>query len=217
MADNIDHYILSLVGFYGFKKVHSRLLEIMKDNYEYLHSQFQNEATATPVAVAPVAVVATEVSVPPAVGVAPEVAKAVEKPLKKVRKPRVKKNTQTAETIVPQILPENSFVALDQPAPEIKEVILVPPQDRRDPKEWKEYQKKAEEAKHKENETFGIQLHTILTKENLKKWVEEEGQSYAWVAREKAGCPDTQVAATAQMMGIRSKVTKKRGMILAGK
>lgn len=202
MAENIDYYLRSLIGYYGFKKTHMRLLEIMTEEYDYLHSQFQKEPTVAQVVVS-----------------APEVAKPVEELAgkKKARKPKVKKTTQTTESVIPQILPENTIVPLEQPVPEIKEVVLVPPQDRRDPKEWKEYQKKAEEAKHRENETFGIQLHTILTKENIKKWVEEEGQSYAWVAREKAGCPDTQVAATAQMMGIRSKVTKKRGMILAGK
>ena len=80
----------------------------------------------------------------------------------------------------------------------------------------KEYQKKAEEAKRRENDSLGIQVHTVLTKENLKQWVEEEGRTYAWVAREKAGCADTQVAATAQMMGIKSKISKKRGMIMSG-
>jgi hypothetical protein len=81
----------------------------------------------------------------------------------------------------------------------------------------KEYQKKAEEDKRKENEAAAIQLHQILTKENLKQWVETEGRTYAWVAREKAGCPETQVAATAQMMGIKSKISKRRGIMMGGK
>jgi hypothetical protein len=51
----------------------------------------------------------------------------------------------------------------------------------------------------------------------LKQWVEVEGRTYAWVAREKAGCAETQVAATAQMMGIKSTISKKRGIIMAGK
>jgi hypothetical protein len=130
---------------------------------------------------------------------------------KKARKPRAKKilKPDLVNTLVPEIP-----VALE--SPEIKEVVLVPP-NLGDPKGWKEYQKKAEDTKRKENDALGIQVHAILTRENLKQWVEEEGQSYAWVAREKAGCPQEQVAATAQMMGIKSKVTKKRGMILSGK
>jgi hypothetical protein len=196
-TDTLDNDIFSLLGRYGMKRVHSRLLEIMKDEYMYLQTQFQVVPATIPVA--PIA--------PPTAPEAPV--------LKKVRKPKAKKIVATEPEVSNLVEPENTL--FPEKAPEIKEVVLVPPQDRRDPKDWKDYQKKAEEAKHRENEAFGIQLHTILTKENLKKWVEEEGQSYAWVAREKAGCPDTQVAATAQMMGIRSKVTKKRGMILSGK
>lgn len=190
-TDTLDNDIYSLIGYYGFKRVHSRLTEIMKDEYTYLHSQFQVLPSVLPVVTAQAQIVPVE--------------------KKKVRKIKLKKPT---EVPVP---PEDTVIISQEGEPEIKDIILVAPQDKRDPKEWKEYQKKTEEAKHKENEALGIQLYTILTKENLKKWVEEEGQSYAWVAREKAGCSDTQVAATAQMMGIRSKVTKKRGMILSGK
>jgi len=194
-TDTLDNDIFSLIGKYGMKRLHSRLLEIMKDEYAYLQTQFQ----LTPVIDTTVPPTLPTVTNPPVI--------------KKVRKPRAKKAvesvTESSDIPVDTFFPEE--------APEIKEVLVVAPPDKRDPKEWKEYQKKAEEAKHRENELQGIQLHTVLTKENLKKWVEEEGQSYAWVAREKAGCPDTQVAATAQMMGIRSKVTKKRGMILSGK
>ena len=196
-TDTLDNDIFSLLGRYGMKRVHSKLLEIMKDEYAYLQSQFQ---------VAPVTAPITAPT-PPTLPDPPVV--------KKVRKPRAKKIVNPGPEVLSSVEPENIF--FPEEAPEIKEVVVVAPPDKRDPKEWKEYQKKAEEAKHKENESLGLQLHTILTKENLKKWVEEEGQSYAWVAREKAGCPDTQVAATAQMMGIRSKVTKKRGMILSGK
>lgn len=201
MAENIDHYLNSLIGYYGFKKVHTRLLEMMKDEYEYLHSQFQQPSVSTAIpSVLPVAHI--------------EPVPLVQAPLaekKKTRKPRAKKpvKSEPVNTLVPE-------VPVEVESPEIKEVVLVPP-NLGDPKGWKEYQKKAEETKRRENDTLGIQVHAILTRENLKQWVEEEGQSYAWVAREKAGCPQEQVAATAQMMGIKSKVTKKRGMILSGK
>ena len=127
--------------------------------------------------------------------------------VKKVRKERVKKNAPQ-----PDVVNEESILEVN----EIKEVVVT---DKvyRDPKEMKEYQKKAEEDKRKENEAAAIQLHQILTKENLKQWVETEGRTYAWVAREKAGCPETQVAATAQMMGIKSKISKRRGIMMGGK
>jgi hypothetical protein len=46
---------------------------------------------------------------------------------------------------------------------------------------------------------------------------EEEGKTYAWVAREKAGCPETQVAAQAQMMGLKSRISKKLGRVMTGR
>ena len=100
---------------------------------------------------------------------------------------------------------------------EMKDVIVtVSEKTFRDPKEMKEYQRSAVEAKRKENEQAGLQPSHFLTKENLTKWIEEEGQTYAWVAREKAGCPETQVSATAQMMGIKSRISKKIGRAMTG-
>jgi len=137
--------------------------------------------------------------------------------VKKAKKQKVK---EADNTIVPAIV-KNEPEVLAQPDPtEIKDVIVTAPLERggfRDPKEMKAYQKETEEAKRKENEAAGIQLFQILTKDNLKQWVEVEGRTYAWVAREKAGCAETQVAATAQMMGIKSTISKKRGIIMAGK
>jgi hypothetical protein len=79
----------------------------------------------------------------------------------------------------------------------------------------KEFQKNAVEAKRKENELAGLTPSDFLTKENLRQWIEEEGKTYAWVAREKAGCPETQVAAQAQMMGLKSRISKKLGRIIS--
>lgn len=207
-TDTLDNDIYSLISYYGFKRFHSRLVEIMKDEYTYLHSQFQPTPAISNAVVANQAPV-QEIS-PPA-------------ETKKPRKQRSKKTivvTAPAEPVSNLVFPmvsEDTVVPLQDETPEIKEVVLVPPTNGfRDPKDVKEYQRKAEETKKKENDALGIQVHSVLTKENLKQWVENEGHTYAWVAREKAGCPDTQVAATAQMMGIKSKISKKRGMIMSG-
>ena len=176
-----------LVAKYGMRDLYNGLQVIMKKEYDFLCSHFQK----------PVEVQAPAAVVP----AAPPVK------VKKVRKERVKKNAPQ-----PDVVNEESILEVN----EIKEVVVT---DKvyRDPKEMKEYQKKAEEDKRKENEAAAIQLHQILTKENLKQWVETEGRTYAWVAREKAGCPETQVAATAQMMGIKSKISKRRGILMGGK
>jgi len=199
MAD-IDNDIFSLVARYGFKRLHCRLNEIMLQEYEYLRDHFLVEPVVMPVIQQVQAPVTTE---------------------SKISKPRKQRNKKIPlkETKLQVESVQEDEVNLSLENPEIKDVIVTP-SDRpvfRDPREVKEFQRRAEEAKRKENEAAGIQLFEILTKENLKKWVEEEGNTYAWVAREKAGCADTQVAATAQMMGIKSKISKKRGMIMVGR
>lgn len=199
----MDADIYALVGKYGFKNVHDRLVEIMRQEYDFLRTHFETVLNKVEVTPAPI--------------------KQATPVLKKPRKQKGKKEPETVDTVL-----------LSSPdTVEIKDVIVHVPEKPgfrskasedcpegksfRDPKEVKEFQKTAEDAKRKENEAAGIQIFQILTKENLKKWVEEEGRTYAWVAREKAGCADTQVAATAQMMGIKSKISKKRGMIMIGK
>ena len=195
----MDQDIFALVGKYGFKALHSRLSEIMRAEFEYLKSQFDAAAAEAPQPQQPQPLQQLQ---------QPQQTQLPVKTSKKGRKPYTKKS---------------KAVAVEEPTvseePEIKDVIVVAPVERqgfRDPKEVKAFQKAAEEAKHKENAAAGIDVSQILTKENLKQWIEQEGHTYAWVAREKAGCPDTQVAATAQMMGVKSKISKRRGIVMGG-
>ena len=184
----MDADIFALVGKYGFRNLHTRLSEIMASEYEYLKTQFEVRIPE------PVPLALTNTIEP-----AP-----VQKKVKKVRKQTVKADSDV-------VVSAN---------PEVKDVIVVAASERqgyRDPKEIKLFQKTAEEAKYQENISAGIELYQVLTKDNLKQWIEVEGRTYAWVAREKAGCAETQVAATAQMMGIKSSISKKRGIIMSGK
>jgi hypothetical protein len=184
----MDQDIYALVGKYGFKSLHNRLTEIMKSEYEYLKGQFPLEV--------PVNRVVEPTLVP------------VQPPVQKEGKRKYTKKSQ--------VQPPAQAVVVE--SPEIKDVVVVAPLNQnayRDPKEVKAFQKAGEEERHKLNETAGLQLSQILTKENLKQWIEVDGHTYAWVAREKAGCPDTQVAATAQMMGIKSKISKKKALIMS--
>ena len=184
----MDADIYALVAKYGFKGLHVRLMEIMRDEFTYFQTQFQT----TPVS-------------PPPIQLTRQIN---ETSKKKVRKTKVIKTPIVTED-----------VSLSLENTEIKDVIVTlveKPNSFRDPKEMKEYQKNAVETKKKENDAVGIQPSDVLTKENLKLWIEDEGHTYAWVAREKAGCPETQVAATAKMMGLTSRITKKLGRAMTG-
>ena len=186
----MDTDIYALVAKYGFKNLHIRLEELMREEYTYFQLQFQAKPILTEI---------KEIQHVPS-------------PKKKEKKLRVKKPVQTSE-----LNKESEEVQLSLDTMEMKDVIVtVSEKTFRDPKEMKEYQRSAVEAKRKENEQAGLQPSHFLTKENLTKWIEEEGQTYAWVAREKAGCPETQVSATAQMMGIKSRISKKIGRAMTG-
>ena len=202
MSD-IESEIRKLVSSYGYQYVNDTLQSMMKNEYIYLSKLFQT--TTTPVSVVPTPT--TLVAQPTA----------TVKKQKKVKKVKVVGQPKVTEPKVtePKIEEPTNTLVLEE---EIKEVVVTNPTPTyRDPKEIKEYQKTEEEKKRKENEEAGIELSQILTKENLKQWIEVEGHTYAWVAREKAGCKESQIAATAQMMGIKSRITKKKALIMAGR
>ena len=185
----MDSDIYALVAKYGFKGLHTRLIEIMQNEYTYLHSQLKSDPLPQPM---PVLQEVSPVK--------------VEKKTKKTYKKK-------------EITKVEDHVQLSIDDVEVKDVIVTlseKPSQFRDPKEIKEFQKAAIEAKQKENQAAGLEPSHFLTKENLKQWIEKEGRTYAWVAREKAGCAETQVAATAQMMGIKSAISKKRGIMMGG-
>lgn len=72
----------------------------------------------------------------------------------------------------------------------------------RDPKEIKEWQRSEEEKKRVENEAKGLKKEQLLTKENLKKWIEDENRTYSYISRTYVGCKDTEVSAAAKTYGI---------------
>ena len=184
-----------LIGLYGYHDVHSMLNQYMADDYEYLKSVYTKTQQIIPT---------------------PELRVQIQEQVDTTPKKR-KYNKKTTKVIEAVINPSPPVLTAEA---EIKDVLVTSPlTDRqyRDPKEIKAFQKAAEEAKKNENQAAGYQVAEILTKDNLEKWIEQECRTYAWVAREKAGCPEAQVAATAQMMGIRSKITKKKAIIMAGK
>lgn len=195
---NLDADLGSLIGVYGYKDIHTKLTEFMKDDFTFLRSIFEQPVTPIP-------------ALQPALQNKIVMPILTPQKIKRKYQKRVKFEETVAEPVVNSAITET---------PEVKDVIVtsvVADKQYRDPREIKAFQKAAEESKARENLANGVQISDVLTSANLKKWIEEEGRTYAWVAREKSGCPETQVAATAQMMGVKSKISKKRGIIMAGK
>ena len=194
----MDTDIYALVAKYGFKNLHVRLEEIMREEYAYFQTKFQ-------------------ISVPILIR---EVVQEEPVVQKKQRNSKVKKHSIAQPVNTVEHNEETQDVQLSLEDTELKDVIVTVTEKVnhfRDPKEMKEFQKNAVETKRKENEAAGLTPSHFLTKENLRQWIEEEGKTYAWVAREKAGCPETQVAAQAQMMGMKSRISKKLGRVMTGR
>jgi hypothetical protein len=192
--------------------VHKTLQDLMRQDYEYLKSVFEPEPE--PVNSVHTITIEKEKDVTP-------------KQSKRGRKPKAQA-PQKPENPPPEAAPETKNILIQSDlggGDQLSISSFIPtfvennksedkPPTFKDPKEQKAWQKEMEAKKKAENDALGISFSQILTRENLKQWIEVEGKTYAWVAREKAGCPDAQVAATAQMMGIKSSITKKRAMIM---
>jgi hypothetical protein len=84
-------------------------------------------------------------------------------------------------------------------------------------KELREWQKEQEGKKHAELVSQGIDSTTLLTMDNLKKWVEEEKKSYSYIARRLVGLPEAQVSAEAKKHGIISEIAKRRLAVIASR
>ena len=72
-------------------------------------------------------------------------------------------------------------------------------------KDQKLWQKEQEDKKRKENEDKGIDPKSLLTIENLKKWLIDEKRTFSYVAREYVGCKDSEVSSTAKAFNIECK------------
>ena len=193
---DIHQDLRALIVTHGVEKVHATLQEMMRKDYEFLARFFGAHASATvPVTAVPVAVpVAHE----------QQTLESVLTPTKVKNVKIVVKKSEVEPIPTPEVI-----------APAPAENTMEQEKKFRSPIEMKEFQRQAVEKKHSELQAKGITPESILTKENLTKWILEEGNSYAWVAREKAGCPETTVSAIAKNYGIISKIKKRQGMAFA--
>jgi hypothetical protein len=86
-----------------------------------------------------------------------------------------------------------------------------------DPKDIKKWQKEQEDKKKRELDALGINPASLLTKENLQKWIVEEKKTFAAVARDYVGLPDSMISSAAKSYGIQSETSKRRAIIAASK
>lgn len=81
----------------------------------------------------------------------------------------------------------------------------------------KKEQNEKVEKKFQELQSKGIDSYSLLTKDNLKKWVDTDKLTYTQIARDHVGLPADEIATIAKGFGIQSHIAKKRAVIIAGR
>jgi hypothetical protein len=183
-----------LAAKHSFMKVHTELLALMKEEYAALKGFFDAGAEA------PKRKRIVEVPVPVAVE--------EEIPAKVLAntKIRIIKKAPSAPSAPAPAAP---------PSAEPKDVPPQEPKVRMDSRELKAWQKEQEGKKLAELTAAGINPETLLTAESIKRWIEDEGRTFAYVAREYVGLPEAIVADFAKGHGVKSKISKSRAILSA--
>jgi len=211
----LEQDLRALVANHGFEMVHKALHVMMRQDYEFLSTIFKTDTPATVVQAIPAVISA------PIPTVTEPVTQTTNQPAKKVMKITVRKAVEDPlsspvpppipPTPSPVLQPEVSVYSENSPV----NTLEVPTEKGkfRSPAEMKRFQKEAEMKKRAELDAKGISVASLMTRDNLKKWIEDDGKTYAWVAREMVGCAETQVSTMAKAYGIQSKNSKRKAFI----
>ena len=189
---DLKWYLKELVSWYSLQEVHAALDEMCKEEFAFLKKLYAPALTVKKVAV----LASAAASVPHVSQEEQEEPKL--RPDAKVRV--VKKGLEATPLVVVT------------PAPTAHHESGLT-----DPKDLKKWQKEQEEKKKRELDAQGINPASLLTKENLQRWIVDEKKTYAAVAREYVGLPDSMVASSAKSFGIQSDTTRKRALIAANR
>lgn len=203
-----------LIANTSMELVHSSLTQIMKEDYEFLQKLYSPSATvAAPAQPAPAV----------AAQVVPLVKKAVVKkaavPPQQTQAeepPRIRADTKVRivkKPTAPEDLTAAAAAVQEAPAP----AFVHAESGLRDAKDQKKWQKEQEDKKMQELRDSGVNPASLLTEANMRKWIVDEKKTFAAIAREYVGLPDTVIAAEAKKHGLQSDTSKRRAMIAANK
>lgn len=188
--ENLVYTLQNLGGFYGYATVHAKLLEIMKKEYEDLKKVFENTSKS------------------------------------KGEEPKEKKQEKKQTPVEEPVDQERSLMSMRDKKIKIlkKDTVEQPSEEHtqdtlaaKTAKEAKQNQKDLEVKKRQELEASGVVPESLLTEENLRKWIVTEKRTFAYIARMYVGCPEAQVATVAKSFQIESEISKKRAEIIRGK
>lgn len=201
---SLPDILRDLAAKHSYMKVHTELMHLMKEEYATLKAFFDGEAPkkrrAPTVAQTPSVSTATEQ--PPITVPAEE-----EIPAKVLANTKIRIIKKAAN-------PDSALKGQEQEQGQTP-VASKEQKPRMESKELKAWQKQQEAKKLAELTAAGVDPESLLTAESIKRWVEEEGRTFAYVAREYVGLPEATVADFAKDHGVKSKISKSRAILSA--
>lgn len=220
-SETLKSNLRYLIAGTSSEETYKALMEIFREDYDFLqkfYAKFEppKKVTAT---VQPPAFIPSGFTEPVSIVFPKPPPQAEETP--KIRadtKVRVVKKPSSPEDL--PVVPQQQAAVVAAPvvvAPLVAAPVLHTESGFRDPKDIKKWQKEQEEKKASELKAAGVNPASLLTEENMRKWVVEEKKTFAAIARENVGLPDVVVAAEAKKYGIQSDMSKRRAAILVAK
>lgn len=203
--NNIRSDIRRLISAYGLQAVHKELLAEMRETFDYLRSIYEppRNNLVIPVAeVIPDRIVSPHLRGIPNVMVQDIPELELSGGMMEEANMDNQENSRTSPFPVPVIFDNN-----------IKEIHIqtnkVESENTQENGDKFSKQKHKEEVlkKRKELEEKGIKPESLLTKDNLQKWL-AEGLSYMRIAREKVGIPENEISAIAKTLGLQSNMKR---------
>lgn len=192
---SLKDYLKELIGWYSLEEVHTCLEEICKEEFDFLKRLYSAKVPKTSQVQAQQAQQVQQVQVQQSQKHTP-----------------LRADTKVVVVKQPEAQQEQSE---PQQQPQPQQVHNV--SGLSDPKDIKKWQKEQEEKKKRELDAQGINPASLLTKENLERWILQEKKTYAAVARDYVGLPESMISSSAKSFNIQSETTKKRAAMFAAK
>ena len=201
--ESIRSDLRQLIAKYGVSAVHNELQAEMRDTYQFLRQIYEPPKN--------------NLVIPVSNTIPDRIATPLHKPV-----------TSAFDILMPPHLdlsePDDSSVDIPpevlmeaQPVDQtLKQVIIQAKEEMKQTGEkfTKAKHREQVQKKYKELTEKGIKPESLLTKENLSKWL-SEGMSYMRIAREQVGLPENEISAIAKTFGLQSDIKKyivmKRG------
>ena len=203
IMSSIREDIRLLVGKYGYAAIHTELEHQMKETYEFLRKIYEPAKNNLVIPISNV--IPDRIATPHHQPIALV--------LEQEEPPALDLNAESEANFI-----ENVQETTGQDS-SLKEVIIQAKSEMAKQAGEKFSKAKHREdvlAKHKELTAKGIRPESLLTKENLSKWL-GDGMSYMRIARECTGVHENEVATAAKTFGLQSDVKKYIVMKRGGK